>query len=46
VSALRHPEYFIASFDLDRPETQRLIRAMSKQLARIRRIAKPERAGS
>ena len=44
VSAVRHPEYFLATFELDRPETQGLIREMSDQLGRIRRAAESERA--
>lgn len=44
MSALREPDYFKATFDLEAPETQRLIEEMSVQLARIRAASMSERA--
>jgi lysophospholipase L1-like esterase len=38
-SAARHPEYFMETFDLGRPETKALVKEMSRQLARIRVVA-------
>ena len=44
VSAIRHPQSFIETFDLDQVETRRLIEQMSAQLTRIRRTAEAGRA--
>jgi len=38
-SATRHSEHFTETFDLGRPETERLVKEMSRQLARIRAVA-------
>jgi lysophospholipase L1-like esterase len=43
-SAARRPQYFMETFDLDRPETRALVEEMSRQLTRIRRVA--ESAGA
>lgn len=43
-AAIRHPEYFIQTFDLERPQTQALVRLMSAQFSRILRSAAPIRA--
>ena len=38
-SAIRHPEYFIETFDLEQPQTRESIQLMSTQFSRIHRSA-------